>query len=128
MGALTEYVALSMRCFETAERVQRRYYTAGLTGLKCEKCVLQGCIAGSLDEVVLTGLWRSHAFLLRSPPLLANPDDRPWKDAATEARNHEHRIVCGPTGANRDELAAEYRRANPLAGVPPGSILRPRYE
>ena len=53
-------------------------------------------------------------------------DDRPWKDAATDARNHQRRIACGPAGANRDELAAEYRRANKLAGVPPGSIVRPR--
>jgi hypothetical protein len=53
-------------------------------------------------------------------------DDRPWKEAATYARNHQHRIVCGPTGADRDALAAEYHRAHKLAGVPPGSILRPR--
>jgi hypothetical protein len=55
-------------------------------------------------------------------------DDRPWKEAATLARNHQHRIVCGPTGVDRDALAAEYRRAHPLPGVPPGTILRPRYE
>jgi hypothetical protein len=53
-------------------------------------------------------------------------DDRPWKDAATLARNHERRIVCGPTGADRDALAAEYRQAHRFAGVPPGSIVRPR--
>jgi hypothetical protein len=23
-------------------------------------------------------------------------DDRPWQSAAREARNHQHRIVCGP--------------------------------
>ena len=51
-------------------------------------------------------------------------DDRPWNEAATYARNNQHRIVCGPTGADRDELAAEYRRTHKLAGVPPGSILR----
>jgi hypothetical protein len=34
--------------------------------------------------------------------------------------------VCGPTGADRDDLAAEYRRAHQVAGVPPGSIVRPR--
>ena len=50
------------------------------------------------------------------------------QDAAIVARNHQHRIVVGPTGVDRDELAAEYRRAQPLAGVPPGSILRLRYE
>jgi len=54
-------------------------------------------------------------------------DDRPWQSAAREARNHQHRIVGGPTGADRDALAAEYRRAHRLlAGVPPGSIVRPR--
>jgi hypothetical protein len=39
-------------------------------------------------------------------------NDRPWKEAATYARNHQHRIVCGPTGADREKLAAEYRRAH----------------
>jgi hypothetical protein len=53
-------------------------------------------------------------------------DDRPWNEAAAWARNHQHRIVCGPTGANRDELAAEDRRTHKLAGVPPGSIVRQR--
>jgi hypothetical protein len=52
-------------------------------------------------------------------------DDRPWEAASRFARNNEHRIVFGPTGADRDALAAEFRRAhNNLAGVPPGSILR----
>lgn len=50
-------------------------------------------------------------------------DDRPWQSAAKEARNHRHRISCGPTGPDRDELAAEYRRVHNLAGVPPGSIV-----
>jgi hypothetical protein len=53
-------------------------------------------------------------------------DDRPWKEAATFARNQQRRIICGPAGADRDELAAEYRREHRLAGVPPGSIVRPR--
>ncbi len=53
-------------------------------------------------------------------------DDRPWKEAVTFARNRQRWIVCGPTGADRDELAAEYRTAHRLAGVPPGSIVRPR--
>ena len=53
-------------------------------------------------------------------------DDRPWKEAATFARNQQRRIVCGPTGTDRDELAAEYARTHRLAGVPPGSIVRPR--
>ena len=55
-------------------------------------------------------------------------DDRPWKDAASYARNHQRRIVCGPAGADRDELAAEYRRAHRVAGVPPGTIMRPRQQ
>lgn len=55
-------------------------------------------------------------------------DDRPWKEAASHARNHQRRIVCGPTGTDRDALAAEHRRAHTLAGVPPGSIVRPRHE
>jgi hypothetical protein len=53
-------------------------------------------------------------------------DDRPWKEAATSARNRQRRIVCGPTGADRDALATGYRQAHRLAGVPPGSIVRPR--
>lgn len=53
-------------------------------------------------------------------------DDRPWKEAARHARNRQRRIVCGPTGTDRDALAAEYQRAHMLAGVPPGSIMRPR--
>jgi hypothetical protein len=53
-------------------------------------------------------------------------DDRPWNEVAIYARNHQHRIACGPSGADRDELAAEYRRTQKLAGVPPGSIVRPR--
>jgi hypothetical protein len=51
-------------------------------------------------------------------------DDQAWEAAARFARNNEHRIVCGPAGADRDELATEFRRAHNLAGVPPGSILR----
>jgi hypothetical protein len=51
-------------------------------------------------------------------------DDRPWEAAARYARDHERRITCGPAGPDRDALAAEYRQANKLAGVPPGSIVR----
>ena len=40
--------------------------------------------------------------------------------------DRRRRIACGPAGPHRDELAAEYRREHKLAGVPPGSILRPR--
>lgn len=53
-------------------------------------------------------------------------DERPWKDAIMQARKHERRIEYGPSGLDRDALAADYQRASKLAGVPPGSILRPR--
>jgi hypothetical protein len=53
-------------------------------------------------------------------------DDRPWKDAALNARNNHRHIECGPAGPDRAALAAEYYRAHKLAGVPPGSIVRPR--
>ena len=53
-------------------------------------------------------------------------DDQPWQSAARYARDqHQRRISCGTTGPDRDALAAEYRRAHKLAGVPPGSIVRP---
>lgn len=45
-------------------------------------------------------------------------DDGAWNNAARHARDrHQRRVACGPTGPNRDALAA---------GVPPGSIVRPR--
>jgi hypothetical protein len=54
-------------------------------------------------------------------------DDRPWSHAARHARDVlDRRVVCGPTGAHRDALAADFQRAEHLAGVPPGSIIRPR--
>jgi len=53
-------------------------------------------------------------------------DDRPWKDAALNARNHERRIECGPTGPDRDALALDYQQAHKLGGAPPGTILRVR--
>jgi hypothetical protein len=53
-------------------------------------------------------------------------DDRPWNEAARVARNDQRCITCGPSGPDRDDLAAEYRRIHKLAGVPPGSIVRPR--
>ena len=53
-------------------------------------------------------------------------DDRPWNAAARYARDrHQRRITCGPTGPDRDALATEYCRVQRLAGVPPGSIVRP---
>jgi hypothetical protein len=54
-------------------------------------------------------------------------DDRPWmKAAASVSANQQRRIACGPSGADRDALATGFRRMCRLAGVPPGSILRPR--
>ena len=50
----------------------------------------------------------------------------PWDEAATHARSHRRHIVRGPAGAEREALAAAHRSAHKLAGVPPGSILRPR--
>jgi hypothetical protein len=53
-------------------------------------------------------------------------DERPWRDAARYARDQQRRIECGPTGPDREALAAAYRREHRLAGVPPGSVVRPR--
>jgi len=54
-------------------------------------------------------------------------DEKPWNKAARQARDHlQRRISCGPSGPDRDALAAAFQRAEKLAGVPPGSILRPR--
>lgn len=54
-------------------------------------------------------------------------DDKAWINAARHARDNLHRhVTCGPTGPDREALAAEFQRAEKLAGVPPGSIVRPR--
>jgi hypothetical protein len=54
-------------------------------------------------------------------------DDRPWKNAVRHAHDQLGRhVMCGPTGPDRNALAAEFQRAEKLAGVPPGSIVRPR--
>ena len=53
-------------------------------------------------------------------------DDHPWQSATRHARDNQRDIVCGPSGPDREALAAEYRQAHKLAGVPPGSIVRPR--
>jgi hypothetical protein len=54
-------------------------------------------------------------------------DDQPWTNAARHARdNLNRRVVCGPTGPDRNRLAAEFQHVAKLAGVPPGSIVRPR--
>lgn len=53
-------------------------------------------------------------------------DRAPWNQAIDEAsRRHNRRIQCGPTGPDREALAAEYRQSR-FCGVPPGSIVRPR--
>jgi hypothetical protein len=54
-------------------------------------------------------------------------DDKPWINAARHARDQfGRRVVCGPAGSDRNALAIEFQRGEKLAGVPPGSILRPR--
>jgi hypothetical protein len=52
-------------------------------------------------------------------------DDQPWQSATRRARDGERRVECGPAGPDRDALAAEYRETHKLAGVPPGSIVKP---
>ncbi len=53
-------------------------------------------------------------------------DDRPWQSAARRARDQERQVGCGPAGPDREALAAEFQETHGLAGVPPGSIVRPR--
>ena len=54
-------------------------------------------------------------------------DDRPWNNAARHARDNFHRrVVCGPSGPDRNRLAGDVQRTEKLGGVPPGSILKPR--
>jgi hypothetical protein len=52
-------------------------------------------------------------------------DDQPWQSAARRAREGGRHVECGPSGPDRNALAAECRRTHNLAGVPPGSIVRP---
>jgi hypothetical protein len=78
-------------------------------------------IAETSFFLIITDLDRS-VFSVEGPMT----DDRPWHAAIRFARNHhDRRITCGPTGTDRDQLVAEYRRTHKLAGVPPGSIVRP---
>jgi hypothetical protein len=65
--------------------------------------------------------WDRGVFSVEGPM----GDVRPWQSAARRARDHQNRIVCGPIGPDRDALAAEFLRTHKLAGVPPGSIIRP---
>jgi hypothetical protein len=54
-------------------------------------------------------------------------DDQPWMNATRHAREIlDRRVACGPSGPDRDALAAEFQRTDGFAGVPPGSIVRPR--
>ena len=53
-------------------------------------------------------------------------DDGPWNQAAGRAREAERDVVCGPTGPDRQALAAAFQQAHRLGGAPPGSIVRPR--
>jgi hypothetical protein len=48
-------------------------------------------------------------------------------DPMTDARAHKRSIECGPAGPDRDALATDFHHTHKLAGVPPGSILRPRH-
>jgi len=52
-------------------------------------------------------------------------DDQPWQSATRRARDRERHVVCGPAGPDGAALAADYQAAHKLAGVPPGSIVRP---
>jgi hypothetical protein len=53
-------------------------------------------------------------------------DDRQWASAVRRARDSGRRVASGPTGTDRDALAAEFQRTHRFGGVPPGSIVRPR--
>ena len=54
-------------------------------------------------------------------------DDGPWHVATDRARQqHDRHVQCGPTGPDREALASEFQRTHGIAGVPPGSIIRPR--
>ena len=54
-------------------------------------------------------------------------DEQPWQNGVRFMNDrHYRRITCGPAGPDRDALSAEYQKASKFAGVPPGSIVRPR--
>jgi hypothetical protein len=53
-------------------------------------------------------------------------DDGLWNLAAGRARERDRNVQCGPSGPDREALASEFQQAQKLAGVPPGSIVRPR--
>jgi hypothetical protein len=50
-----------------------------------------------------------------------------WNQAVIRAQEHGRRVECGPSGLDRDTLAAEFQRqAQWMRGVPPGTIVSPR--
>jgi hypothetical protein len=53
-------------------------------------------------------------------------DDGPWNLAAGRARERHRRVVCGPSGTDRDLLVGELQQTHNMGCVPPGSIVRPR--
>jgi hypothetical protein len=67
---------------------------------------------------------RDQGFFSVERPMI---DDRPWQNAARHAREQfRRRVVCGSAGADRNARAIEFQRTGKLAGVPPGSVIRPR--
>ena len=70
--------------------------------------------------LIVADLDRGH-FAVEGPMT----DDQPWQSATRRARDQERHVVCGPAGPDPAALAADYQEAHKLAGVPPGSIVRP---
>ena len=53
-------------------------------------------------------------------------DDGPWNLAAGRAREKHRRVMCGPSGTDRDYARRRIPAGTQIGGVPPGSIVRPR--
>ncbi len=64
----------------------------------------------------------SGFFCVEGPMTDANP----WNLAAGRARENGRQVQCGPYGPDRDLLSLEFHQSHRMAGVPPGSIVRPR--
>jgi hypothetical protein len=79
------------------------------------------CAVPRLSSTLLVADYDRSVFAVEGPM----SDDRPWQSAAREARSRQRKVACGPTGPDRDELAAEFCREYRLAGFPPGSTVRP---
>jgi hypothetical protein len=94
-----------------------------------QRFVARGVLAGDVVPLTFRSLsmravWAASVFWRA---LELNQFGAGQKQALRSIRpNQVRRIACGPTGPDRDELAAEYRRQHKLAGLPPGSIVRPR--